>query len=40
MAMTVAELDEVENPLELESYYDLLKAEKQVAILEALGLTQ
>lgn len=38
MAMIVAQLDEVEKPLEIEGYYDMLKAEKQTAILEALGL--
>jgi len=38
LAMTVAQLDEVERPLNLEGYYDMLKAEKQTAILEALEL--
>jgi len=38
LAMTVAQLDEVERPLDIEGYYDMLKADKQTAILEALGL--
>ena len=38
LAMTVAELDAVEEPLNIDGYYAMLKAEKQTAILEALGL--
>jgi len=38
LAMTVAELDVVEHPLEIDGYYAMLKADKQTAILEALGL--
>ena len=38
LAMTVAELDEVEVPLDIDGYYSMLKADKQTALLEALGL--
>ena len=38
LGMTVAELDAVEEPLNIDGYYAMLKAEKQTAILEALGL--
>jgi len=38
LAMTVAELDVVEHPLEIDGHYAMLKADKQTAILEALGL--
>ena len=41
MAMTVTELDAIENTMEnIIGYYDMLKPAKQTAILEALGLTQ